>query len=62
VLTVATQALKKGKLLFEDKLIIENALNLWVGCLLHRKELFQEFLQPADAGPTAEEFLLAGLL
>lgn len=30
-------------MIFEDKLIIENALSLWVGCVLHRNELFNEF-------------------
>ena len=62
VLRVTSQVLRKGKLLFEDKLIVENALNLWVGCLLHRSNLFAEFLAPRDPELKADELLLAGLL
>ena len=43
-LCVTSQVLKKKKLIFEDKLIVDNALNLWVGCLLHRDDLFHEFV------------------
>ena len=35
--------LSKDELIFEDKLIIENSISLWVGCVLHRYELFNEF-------------------
>ena len=57
VFSVITQVLKKPKLQFEDKLIVENALNLWVGCLEHKEELFKEFMNQ-----NYEEFILAGLL
>jgi hypothetical protein len=30
-------------MIFEDKLIIENALSLWVGLVLYHKELITEF-------------------
>lgn len=30
-------------MIFEDKLIIENALSLWLGCILHNNELINEF-------------------
>jgi hypothetical protein len=59
---VISQVIKKPKLLFEERLIVESALNLWVGCLLHRSELFQEFTEPREPGFSAEEFLLTGLL
>lgn len=62
MLRVTSQVLRKDKLLFEDKLIVENALNLWVGCLLHRSDLFAEFLEPRDPELKADELLLAGLL
>ena len=62
VLRVTSQVLKKGKLLFEDRLIVENALNLWVGCLLHRSDLFQEFVEPRDQDLASDELLLTGLL
>jgi ubiquitin carboxyl-terminal hydrolase 34 len=62
VLRVTSQVLKKDKLLFEDRLIVESALNLWVGCLLHRGDLFQEFVEPEDPDVDPAELLLAGLL
>ena len=62
MLSVTNQVLKKDKLLFEDRLIVENALNLWVGCLLHRSDLFLEFMQPQDPNIKPNELLLAGLL
>jgi hypothetical protein len=42
---------------FEDKLIIENALSLWVGCILHKNELLNDFYQI-----NSEDFILQGLL
>ena len=58
--------LQKEKMIFEDKLIIDNALNLWVGCLLHMNNLWNDFL---DFKGTEEmsiknssDFILAGLL
>lgn len=42
---------------FEEKLIIENALSLWVGCILHKQELFNDFY-----AFDSEEFILSGLL
>lgn len=62
ILKVINTLLQKQKLRFEEKLIIENALSLWVGCLLHRGQLFQEFMEPKDASFNPEQFLLAGLL
>jgi hypothetical protein len=43
---------------FEEKLIVENALSLWVGCALHKNELFSDFLQT----PNHDDFVLQGLL
>jgi hypothetical protein len=62
VLRVIGQVLKKTKLLFEDRLIVESALNLWVGCLLHRDGLFQELIELCEPGFSADELLLNGLL
>lgn len=62
VLSVTSEILKKKVLVFEDKLIIDNALNLWVGCLLHRGDLLKEFVQPTDQQVKPDEFLLTGLL
>jgi len=57
-----SQVLKKPKLIFEDKLILEHALNLWSGCLLHSGELFDEFVKPIDADIDTDQFVLSGLL
>lgn len=62
VLRLVSQVLKKPKLIFEDKLILEHALNLWSGCLLHSGELFDEFIKPIDADIDTDQFVLAGLL
>ena len=62
LLSVTSQVLKKQKLIFEDKLIVDNALNLWVGCLLHSDNLFNEFLESKDLDVKSDEFLLTGLL
>jgi hypothetical protein len=32
-------------MIFEDKLIIENALSLWVSFILHKNELFNDFYE-----------------
>lgn len=48
--------------MFEDKLIIENALNLWTCCLLNHEELFTEFIESKDSEVKVDEFILSGLL
>jgi hypothetical protein len=48
-------------MIFEDKLIVEYALSLWAGCLLHRSDLFEKFTQ-LDGEVKAEDLLLNGLL
>jgi hypothetical protein len=55
--------LSKNELIFEDKLIIENALGLWVGCVLHRNELFNEFYSfKYDGDKNCQDFIMSGLL
>ena len=54
-------------MIFEDKLIIENALSLWVGCILHKNHLWSEFLNFKSSGgdesvKSAHDFILTGLL
>src|SRR4051812_32237115 len=53
-------------MIFEDKLIIENALSLWVGCVLHRNELFNEFYNfkgaEEDKIKNCDSLILHGLL
>jgi hypothetical protein len=45
ILIIIAQVLAKEHMIFEDRLIIENALSLWVGCVLHKNELFNEFYE-----------------
>jgi hypothetical protein len=61
VLRVIQQVLQKNILIFEDKLILNNALNLWVGCLLHKSGLIKAFVQ-SEGEVNAEALVLAGLL
>jgi len=42
---------------FEEKLIVENALSLWVGCILHKRELLNDFYEFQS-----DDFILTGLL
>lgn len=60
ILTLISQVLSNSRtssLTFEDKLIVENALSLWVGCLLHNNSLLNDFY-----AFNAEDFILQGLL
>ena len=50
-----------------DKIIVENALALWTGCILHDPSLFKEFMlwknQNQDSAiKNADDFVLSGLL
>lgn len=62
VLGVIQQVLQKDTLVFDDKLIINNALSLWVGCLLHENGLIKAFVQSEGQEVDAERLVLAGLL
>jgi hypothetical protein len=55
---ILQRASNKQSMIFEEKLIVENALSLLVGCALHKNELFVDFLQTADH----DQFVLRGLL
>ena len=64
ILTLISQLLDKGEdMIFEDKLIIENALSLLVGCILHKVELLGELYNfKSGSIPSCDEFVLTGLL
>jgi hypothetical protein len=53
-------------MIFEDKLIIENALSLWVSFILHKNELFNDFYdfkgESGSSIQTSDDFILSGLL
>jgi hypothetical protein len=65
ILTVISQILLKRQMILEDKLIIENAMSLLVGCILHKNELLNSFYDFSSASSdvnSADDFILAGLL
>jgi hypothetical protein len=43
---------------FEEKNIVSNSLNLWIGCLLYKPELFLDFL----TFDKIEELIMSGIL
>lgn len=50
-------------MIFEDKLIIENALSLWVGCILHHNDLFVDFRSFSTGSiQKVDDLILQGLL
>lgn len=50
-------------MIHEDKLIIENALSLLVGCILHKQELLDNFYDfHSDTVKSIDDFILCGLL
>lgn len=66
ILKTISQILSKKDLIYEDKLIIENALSLWVGCALHRPELINDFYDFKGTDDsmikTSDDIILHGLL
>jgi len=49
----------------EEKLIVDNALNLWMACIIFEPRLFDVFRTGEKFGPninSADEFVLYGLL
>ena len=48
MLNVLSVIFAKTEHSIDDKMITENALNLWIGCVLHRNELFNHFVDFKD--------------
>ena len=63
-ISLLATVLGKETLIFEDKVIIENALAVLVGILLYKKEVYAKFIGfTASSGiANAEQLTLAGLL
>ena len=57
IIEIVNHTLSK-ELVYEDKIIVENALNLWVGCLQQEPTLFKKF---ADSN-NSTEFVMRGIL
>ena len=63
ILNIISQIFIKKGMIFEDKLIIENALSLLVGCILHKTELLADLYSfKTDIISSCDEFVLHGLL
>jgi hypothetical protein len=57
--------LDKNEITMEDKMIVQNSLNLWVGCIMHNNSLLEEFYQYKTSSfssvKDAETFIVSGL-
>lgn len=64
VMQILATILAKPGLIFEDKILIENALSILVGILLYRKNIYTRFISFSAQGEiqNAEQLCLAGLL
>ncbi len=63
ILTIISQILGKPHMIMEDKLIIENALSLLVGCILHNNKLLNDFYNFSSSSIASfDEFILTGIL
>ena len=67
LITLASQIVQRQQFSLHDKIVIENALALWTGCILHEPTLFKEFTlwqnpNQESAIKTADDFVLGGLL
>ena len=47
--------------MLEEKLIVDNALNLWMACVIFEPRLFDSFRAGKEIG-SADDFILYGLL
>lgn len=59
-----TLIVQKEQHILEDKFIVENAMNLWLGTVLYKPELFADFLNFKGEGKiqNAGDLILAGVL
>ena len=44
ILALVSQIIQRKSLTLEDKFIVENAMALWTGCVLHQPDLFKQFV------------------
>lgn len=64
VMQILATVLAKPSLIFEDKIVVENALSILVGILLFRKNIYTRFIGFTAQGKiqNAEQLCIAGLL
>lgn len=58
LLSLISDIVKKDTHSFEEKNIVSNSLNLWIGCILYQPELFLDFLTYNHI----EEITMSGIL
>jgi hypothetical protein len=44
ILDLVSQTIQRGSFTLEDKIIVENGLALWTGCILYKPDIFEEFM------------------
>ena len=54
--------LQQNTFSIEQKIIIENAITIWVGATLYKPELFNDFKAFTLNGSSAEDLILSGLV
>ena len=54
ILDVVSQIIQRDHFTLEDKNIVENAMALWAGCILHKPELFNEFKAWKNSNETSK--------
>ena len=67
IMDLVSQITQKSQFTLEDKIIVENAMALWTGCILNKPELFNEFVDWKNSDQTSAvkdvgDFILGGLL
>ena len=67
LIKTVTQILERNQFTVDEKVIVENTLALWTGCVLHQNSLFGEFMnwkntEEGSKIKDTKDFLLAGLL
>ena len=64
VLGLVAKIVAKEAFLSEDKMIVENCLALWSGCVVNKPELYNQFKAWKNQGDISDskEFILKGLL
>jgi len=58
LLNLIAEIVVKENHTFEEKNIVSNSLNLWIGCLLYKPELFLDFLTYEKI----DEIIMSGIL
>lgn len=62
ILSLVFTILQQECLSLEEKIIVENAIAVWVGITLYKPELFEEFKAFRSEASTAEDFIMRGLI